>query len=190
LYTSTLCWSAERGGVKGYVVAGHIGTNRIVPIGTIIYQSTYPTDPAGAVRAIPTSPYYADAAFVEFNNVAPKIYLTSDLTVSVNWHEEPHVNMDVHKSGLTTGLTRGKVEYVNVDENPLPIYGTLYDQALARIEAASGDSGAPFYVATAYGRGVVGILSGPSVEVTGLIRFSPPSGIETETGSVPLTTYP
>ncbi|MDI6820487.1 MAG: hypothetical protein QMC89_06260 [Candidatus Hodarchaeaceae archaeon] len=72
---STLGWSAVRSGVNGYVVAGHIGYNRPIPNGSTIYQPTYPSYPVGVVKAVPTYPYYADVAWVEYSNVAQKFFL-------------------------------------------------------------------------------------------------------------------
>lgn len=184
--SSTLGWSAVRSGVKGYVVASHIGYNRLIPIGSTIYQPTYPSYPAGTVRD--RKHVYADAAWVEFSNVIAKIYLTPGLIVSVNFYQDPSVGSTVYMSGLASGLVNGTVRYINVDEQ-LPL-GWLYDQAIASYPRASGDSGAPVYIPTQYGRGIVGIHSGASVNFSGLARFSPTSGVNTDVGAVPLTTWP
>lgn len=187
---STLGWSAVRSGVNGYVVSGHIGYNRPLPNGSTIYQPTYPNYPAGVVRAVPTSPYYADVAWVEYSNVAPKIYLTPDLIVSVNFYQEPSVDSTVYMSGYGSGLKNGVVKYVYVSA-PSIEFGTLYRQALATYDRGKGDSGAPVYIPTLYGRGIVGIHSGANWHNGQyLARFSPTSGVNTEVGAVPLTTWP
>jgi len=189
--TSTLSWSAVRSGVNGYVVSGHIGYNRPLPNGSTIYQPTYPNYPAGVVRAVPTSPYYADAAWVEYSNVAPKIYLTSSLIVSVNFYQEPSVNSTVYMSGIASELVNGVVRYVNRDTNNHPYFKPLYRQAYATYPSAGGDSGAPVYIPTQYGRGIVGVHIGREI-INGesLAIFSQTSGVRDELGAVPLTTWP
>jgi hypothetical protein len=176
--------------VNGYVVAGHIGYNRPIPNGSTIYQPTYPSYPVGVVKAVPTYPYYADVAWVEYSNVAPKIYLTPDTTVSVNFYQEPSVNSTIYMSGYGSGLVNGVVKYVNISVSSIE-FGTLYGQALATYPRRTGDSGAPVYYPCQYGRGMVGIHSGANyIDGQWFARFSPCSGVNTEVGAVPLTTWP
>jgi hypothetical protein len=186
--TGTSGWSAVRSGVKGFVIAGHSGYQRRVPVGTTVYQPTTPNYPTGPVTAVARQQAFADVAFVQFSNVAPKVFI-GGVSMTFNFYQDPAVGNTVCKSGISTDITCGTVRYVMVDElGPSPWYDVLYDQAIADYYRATGDSGAPVYITiTGYGRGVVGIHSGPSLTYLGYARFSPTSGVNTEVGAVPLT---
>jgi len=187
--TSTLGWSATRNGVNGFVVAGHLGYNRPTQLNSTIYQPTYPNYPTGNVNAVGGS--FADVAWVPFSNVAAKIYFDSGIIVSVNFYQEPVLNHTVYMSGLTSGLVSGTVKYLYVDVSH-PIFGTLRRQVLANYPRASGDSGAPVYEpVSGYGRGMEGIHWGyTTYNGQVLAAFSPCSGVNTDTGAVPMTTWP
>jgi hypothetical protein len=187
IFTSTLGWAAKKGSSNGYVVAGHLGYNRLTQVGTMIYQPTYSSYPTDVVEDVGGT--CADVAWVKFSNVAPKIYISEESQYSVNAYSNPYVGGTVFMSGITSGVQRGTVKYVNMDV-PWP-FGTLQDQALADYARAGGDSGAPVYAATYYSREMKGIHSGWN-EIGGAVyaRFSPVSGVETDVGAVPLTTYP
>lgn len=92
----------------------------------------------------------------------------------------------VYKSGVTTGETGGQVTQIGTIRYDSGVGRTLYDQCVAQITSAPGDSGSPVYyrLATPNSAKIVGILWG-STGTTSV--FSPVSGIHNDLGVYPLT---
>lgn len=138
-YLSTIGFAAERDSdqQKGYVITGHIPDI----IGLDVYQ---PLISSYAGTASDAGVYYADAAFVPFDNVEATIMDISGNIVAVEDYCNPFTDYDVYMSGIATQssgvvMSRGVAVYHDY-------YGYyLYDQSVASYSSAGGDSGAPVY---------------------------------------------
>jgi hypothetical protein len=174
---STLSFAAKKDSTskKGFVMSGHAAINA-GGIGASIYQPNTP-------RQVGTVTYYnyvfADAAWVEANNVVDDIYYQdTDQTKDVASYGDTTTGHTVYKSGISTGLTSGNV----VDEYIL--MGTLQDQFTATYSSSPGDSGAPVFI------------NGSTVKLVGVHKgrwgdyaaFSPMSGVRQDLGITPLIT--
>ncbi|MDD3493230.1 MAG: hypothetical protein PHU95_02335 [Candidatus Thermoplasmatota archaeon] len=193
-YESTIGYSAERNGDRGYVVSGHLcaGPNP-TQINYAICQPTltqenltgYVTDASGHY-------VYSDSAFVNtegYCNTSGMIYLySSGSTGMVQGNFDPSEGQHVYMSGITSGLVDGTVTAIN---KVVPSYShtTLYDQIYTTLQADHGDSGAPVFnknreiLPSLWLVDVNGVLVG---DYQGHTVVSPQSGINTDIGATPV----
>ena len=127
---------------------------------------------------------FADAAWVEANNVVDDIYYSdTDNTRDVrNGFDDPEVGDIVYKSGISTLLTSGPVteRYVTHTTD----LGPLYYQFVADYDSAGGDSGAPVF--KKYGSTQVKLVGIHRASAGEYVRFSPISGVKADLGVTPL----
>lgn len=139
---STLGFCATRGGVEGFVIAGHAGPN--------LYDNfTYAGTTVGYVTA---TAYYnrttADAAFLtksQYVETSAKISAFTCHSVATSVSEYP-VGTLVYKYGISTGQTSGYVEsnyYTSYADNKY-----FLSQTTTTYQCEPGDSGGPVYVIT------------------------------------------
>lgn len=183
-YAATLGFAAKKSdGTKGYVLAKHFAN----AVGLEVYQPT--VSPSYSINQVTElGGHNADASFVEYYNVEPKIFLDAGGTGYVRGYiddipQTSWVGWRVYKSGKTTGVTGGYITGVDVTTNQ---DGYLYyHQVKADYESLGGDSGAPVYVLDGVCK-IIGLHHGRSVDGT-TSYFSPVSGIVTDLGVTPLT---
>ncbi len=197
-YLSTIGYSAIRYGVRGYVVAGHLGYNFVnpTPLDTIFYQPMCALgNNAGYVTAVGGT--YSDSAFVEYSNVGPYIYTVPwgfHLGI-VNGYRDPINYEYLYMSGISSGWCGGEVLNAHVDVYDGPPFTVLYNQAIINLPTLPGDSGAPVLN---YGREILpglafvricGIVKGRIAEgpYQGAAVVSPQSGVYTDMHARPLT---
>ena len=181
---STLTFAAEdSSGNKGFVMSGHAAIDA-GGIGTDIYQ---PSTSSG--RIVGQVDYYnyvfADAAWVEANNVVDDIYYAdTDITRDVrSGFIDPSVGDTVYKSGIKTKLTSGTVTQRYVTHTTA--LGPLYYQFVADYDSDSGDSGAPVF--KKYGSTQVKLVGIHRASAGNYVRFSPISGIMADLDVTPLS---
>lgn len=178
-FASTLSFAAEdSNGNKGFVISGH-SANTSGNVGGDIYQGGRKVGDVTYITA-----HFADAAWVEANNVIDDVYYDDvDDVRDVRSFYDPSLGTKVYKSGINTSLTYGDVteEYKNINH---PMYGTLYDQFSAEYNSGKGDSGAPVF--KKYGSQVMisGVHWGSNSTHA---FFSPISGVELDLDVEPLT---
>lgn len=194
-YESTIGYTAERNGDRGYVVAGHLCSyNLPTPIGMPIYQPELKQeDLAGVVVDASQQNVYADAAFVTaegYCNVSGFIYLySSDSIGLVEGKFDPQVGDHVYMSGITSGLVDGIVTHIDQNVWTDTLHGWMYDQVYAALQADHGDSGAPVFnkgrelLPSLWLVDVNGVLGG---EYQGHTVVSPQSGVNTDIGATPV----
>ncbi|MCM1986335.1 S1 family peptidase [Methanococcoides seepicolus] len=181
-YKSTLSFAAEdSNGNKGFVMSGHAAMGA-GGVGGDIYQGGRKV---GDVTYL--TGHFADAAWVEANNVNAEIYYddVDDVRgVHGYYPDDVSVGSTVYVSGITTGYTSGCVTDRYKNKNSAT-FGTLYDQFIADYPCASGDSGAPVF--KMYGNEVViaGVHWGHTDTES---FFSPMSGVILDLDVTPLTT--
>ena len=194
---STLEFSASRGTVSGFIIAGHAGAP-----GTPVYQPTIsPVNYLNDVSIRSSRPKaYSDAAWAPFTDVAPYIYSESSVTeydyvIGVKYSTQINVGEPVCISGAASGTSCGPVLRKGVTVEVYdPIARQIYwllNQVAANYTAIPGDSGAPIFqvvrvVKPDYPKEVVilGIHVGGKPEE----YFSPIDGIERDLGIVVITT--
>jgi len=133
----TIGFAATRSGKNGFVTTGH--TNAV---GTLVYQPI-PGQSTGKVTKN-SECANSDSSFVEYNNVAAKIFRSSTSQPSVYSYGDPYKGMAVRKSGASTGYTAGPIYSQTSLYNPYYLK-TLFNQWYADYSYAEGDSGAPVY---------------------------------------------
>jgi len=183
-YSATVGFAAEdSNGNKGYVVSGHFGNSVDLQIwqpSISWWRFWYKAGKVAKVGGV-----YADASWVPYDNVDAEVYIADDdITGPIGAYGDPSPGLYVYKSGITTGLTVGKV-MGKVTEIGHPDFGKLYDQWYADYDSALGDSGSPvYYINSDYKRELIGIHWGR----TDLYAyFSPISGVQKDLGVTPLT---
>jgi len=183
VYIATLGFAAKKSdGTKGYVTAKHFANST----GLIIYQPTKSlSNEIGDVDIL--GGHYADASFIEYSNVQPKIHIGDGETINVTGYfsdvpTDSWKNWTVYMSGRTSGLTRGKIVGVGVTINQK---GWIYfNQVKATFPSASGDSGAPVFCRSGGKAYIIGIFHG--YDSSRLSYFSPLSGVISDLGVRPL----
>lgn len=159
-------FAATRGGVNGFVTAGHIGS-----VGTSVYQPdlSYPIGTV-TVSSLGTS---SDSAWIQYSNIAGQIFESSGSQPWIFGTTNPYVGLGVTMSGISSGVSSGTV----IQETSLynSFFGkTLYNQWYADFSSSSGDSGAPVYFKDASGHTqLVGLYWGRGSYAT----FSPISSV-------------
>ena len=159
----------ERDGTVGYLISAHSAAKG--GVGGIVWQ---PSNRSASYQAGTISSYvdyYADAAFVEYSNVIPRLYLTAYSYVDiVSWNSPFANNTSVAISGKNTGLSSGEI--IGFRNEVVFTDGTNYDLWVADYMAMRGDSGAPIW-SPVYGKAeILGIHVGGN----GTEYFSPMSG--------------
>jgi len=196
-YGSTTGYSARRYGVKGYVVAGHLGYNLVnpTPMGDIFYQPM-PAEGNDAGYVTDVGGIYSDSAFVRYSDVGPYVYtvpLGLHLGMVAGYHD-PWNDEYLYMSGISSGWHGGTVLLTHVtlrDGQPFPI---LHDQVIMSYSTLPGDSGS---LVLDYGREILpglafvdicGINKGEITEgdYQGDTLVSPQSGVYTDIHARPL----
>ena len=184
-YTATLGFPAKKSdGTKGYVTAKHFANSTYLAI----HQPTYLSDNSNLIGDVDIlGGHYADASFIEYSNVEPKIHVDNSVTKDVagflsttptaGW-----VGWPIYKSGKTTGVTSGTIEGIGVTVNQNG--WSYYNQVKASYSSAGGDSGAPVYRISFDNLYIIGIHHG--VDDDGYAYFSPLSGVVSDLGVYPL----
>jgi hypothetical protein len=181
---STLSFAAfDRAAVeKGYVMSGHAAVGA-GGVGATIRQF-YPAS-IGQVDAIGGE--YADAAWVNYDNVDCSVYYTDDDDVrEVYNYTDPEFGSTVYKSGEETGKTSGTVTVIYKDLTS-STFGTLKKQFKASYSSDGGDSGAPVFTTTSSGKIVLYGVHWGSTSTSAC--FSPISGVISDLEVVPYTIY-
>lgn len=139
-------------------------------------------------RQIGTVTYYngvfADAAWVQANNVADDVYYQdTNVLKDVASYGDTTLGTKVYKSGIASGLTNGTVnnEYISVYSSPFE--GDLQDQFTATYSCIAGDSGSPVFTVSGSTVRIVGINWGYQSTCS---VFSPISGVTQDLGVTPL----
>lgn len=184
-YTATLGFPAKKSdGTKGYVTAKHFANSTYLAI----HQPTYLSDNSNLIGDVDIlGGHYADASFIEYSNVEPKIHVDNSVTKDVvgfmsTSPVDSWVGWPVSKSGKTTGVTSGTITGINVIVNQNG--WTYYNQVKANYGSAGGDSGAPVYRMSSGKLYIIGIHHG--VLEDGSSCFSPLSGVVSDLGVYPL----
>lgn len=130
-------FSATRGGQKGFVTAGHIGS-----VGSAVYQPDI-SSPVGTVTvsSLGTS---SDSSWVQYSSTAGQIFESSGSQPWVYGTTDPYIGLGVTMSGITNGVSTGSV----IRETSL--YNSFFKKSIpnqwyADFSSSSGDSGAPVY---------------------------------------------
>lgn len=181
---STLSFAAidPSSGTTGFVMSGHAAISA-GGVGGTIYQPSYASGrEVGEVDYL--TGHFADAAWVEADNVEPEIYYddVEDLR-EVRSYYDPDLGTKVYMSGITTGLTYGRVTE-DYEEQTSQTFGTLYRQFRADYDRAPGDSGAPVFKKWGDEVIIVGVHRGT---YNGDPAFSPISGVILDLGVEPIT---
>lgn len=184
-YTATLGFPAKKSdGTKGYVTAKHFANSTYLAI----HQPTYLTNNDNLIGDVDIlGGHYADASFIEYSNVEPKIHVDNSVTEDVigflsTAPVDGWVGWPISKSGKTTGVTSGTITGIRVsaDQNGW----VYYNQVKATYDSESGDSGAPVYRMSNGNLFIIGIHHG--VLPDGSSCFSPLSGVVSDLGVYPL----
>ena len=184
-YTATLGFPAQKSdGTKGYVTAKHFANSTYLAI----HQPTYLSDNSNLIGDVDIlGGHYADASFIEYSNVEPKIHVDNSVTKDVTGFMSTSpvdgwVGWPVNMSGKTSGVTSGTITGINVIVNQNG--WTYYNQVKANYGSAGGDSGAPVYRMSSGKLYIIGIHHG--VLEDGSSCFSPLSGVVSDLGVYPL----
>lgn len=175
---STLGFAAWRGTTKGIVVSGH----HFKFLNGYCYQPTVSSSNLiGKVARVGGTK--ADASWVPFSDVSPKVYISSSYSRTfIDW-SDPYVGLYVYKSGISTGVTGGQVVARALANNP---EFWMENQWAAEYSATTGDSGSPVYsipsspANSALVRGIHWGTGG------GYSLFSPVSGVYSDLGAWPM----
>lgn len=198
-----------------FLTAGHCTGNYNGPTGRVVYQPVSSRvgveayNPAWSTQGCRPGANYCrqtDAALIRYdshitsqNRVAETTTIGTgngwgNLTVarwySVGSTRDPAQGSEVHKTGRTTGTTRGLVTGTCVNPGvAVPDYTEVFCSHEAQMAAAGGDSGSPVYQwfvpLTTTSRGVGGILWGgyiPGPGETARIYYSPISLLQADFG--------
>ncbi len=195
-HTSTISYSAERNGDRGYVVSGHLCAGpKPTPINYAMWQPTsgYLT---GYIVDASQQNVYSDSAFVKtegygYCNTSGYIYLySSGSTGMVQGNFDPSEGQHVYMSGITSGLVDGTVTDTKVTIwTGNDFHGWVYTQMLATYPSDSGDSGALVFnknreiLPSLWLVDINGIHVG---RYSGNAWFSPQSGVNTDIDATPV----
>lgn len=186
IYEATLGFPAKKkDGTKGYVTAQHFASG----IDMAIHQPTYLSNNNNLIGDVDIlGDHYADASFIEYSNVEPKIHVGSGVTKDISGFLSTTptagwVGWPISKSGITTGETDGIITGVGltVDQNGWD----YYNQVNATYYSEPGDSGSPVYRISNNQLTIIGIHSGKLTN-SGNSCFSPLSGVVSDLGVYPL----
>lgn len=134
--------AADKNGNKGMITAGHCGN-----VGENIYQPTvsaFGLDKLGPISTKSGSGSNADAAWVPFSDVAPKIYGNKSVNKKLSYIEG-NIGDIVYKDGANTGTTSGQIECLDCTSYDPNTGATFYHQRYANAKGRGGDSGGPVY---------------------------------------------
>lgn len=186
-YTATLGFAAKKSdGTKGYVTANHFANSTYLAIHQPVIIPNSNDNLIGDVDIL--GGHYADASFIEYSGVSPKIHTGNGATIDVSSYvssapTDNWVGWPVYISGKTSGVISGTINGINVVSNQNGwIY---YDQVNATYPSASGDSGAPVYRLSNNKASIIGIHHGKFAD--GISCLSPISGVVNDLGVTPIT---
>ena len=194
-HTSTIGYSAERHGNRGYVVAGHLCHNdHPTPINYAMCQPTLTQENLTGYIVDASQQYvHSDSAFVTtggYCNVSGFIYLYSSGSIGmVGGNYDPSEGQHVYMSGITSGLVYGNVTAIDMGV-PSSTHTWLYDQVFATYQSDSGDSGAPIFYKDREILPSLWIIDVNGIHVgrySGNTVFSPQSGVNTDIDATPIT---
>lgn len=186
-YTATSGFAAKKSdGTKGYVTANHFANSTYLAIHQPVIIPNSNNNLIGDVDIL--GGHYADASFIEYSNVSPKIHTGNGATIDVSSYVSTApttswVGWRVYISGKTSGVISGTIKGIGVTVTQRG--WKYYNQVNATYNSASGDSGAPVYRLSNNKASIIGIHSGSFAD--DVASFSPLSGIVNDLGVTPIT---